>query len=214
MNERGALIVVSAPSGTGKSTVLHALMEKRNTLRFSVSATTRSPRAGETEGVDYFFVTKERFQEMVRRDAFLEYAEYVGNCYGTPREPVDALRDQGYDVYLDIDVQGAMQVRQRCADALLIFLAPPSFEELERRLVARGTDGPDVIQKRLREAEREYAQRGQFEYLVINDEVPRAVEEISGIIDAHRARMRAVSVPSGVNVPLPPIAEPLSRNLE
>ena len=151
---------------------------------------------------------------MVRRDAFLEYAEYVGNCYGTPRAPVDALRDQGYDVYLDIDVQGAMQVRRRCPDALLIFLAPPSFEELERRLVARGTYDPAVIQKRLSEAEREYAQRGQFEYLVINDEVPRAAEEISGIIDAHRARMRAVSGHYGVSAPLSPKAGPVSPYLE
>ncbi len=186
MKHKGALIVVSAPSGTGKSTVLHQLMEQRKTLRFSVSATTRQPRAGERDGVDYFFISREKFQEMVRDNAFLEYAEYVGNCYGTPKEPVDALLEQGYDVYLDIDVKGAMQVRQQRPDALLIFLAPPSFEELERRLVARGLDRPEVIRQRLNEAEREYAQRGSYDYLVVNDELERAVCEISGIIDRYK----------------------------
>ena len=186
---KGVLIVVSAPSGTGKSTVLHRLMEERDTLRFSVSATTRAPRQGERDGVDYFFVSREEFQKMVREDAFLEYAEYVGNCYGTPREAVDRQLEQGYDVYLDIDVQGAMQVRQRCPEALLVFLAPPSFEELERRLLSRGTDAPEAIQKRLAEARREYDQRGAFDHLVLNDTVDRAAAEIAALLDAHRSRV-------------------------
>ena len=187
MNFKGALVVVSAPSGAGKSTVLHHLMEERKTLRFSVSATTRSPRTGEVDGVDYYFVTREAFQKMVDDNAFLEHAEYVGNCYGTPKAPVDQLLSQGYDVYLDIDVQGAMQVKRQRPDALLIFLAPPSFEELERRLVGRGTDDHGVIQKRLSEARREYAQREKFDYTVLNDTVDRAAAEISQLIDTYRA---------------------------
>ena len=187
MENRGVLVVVSAPSGTGKSTVLHALMQRRPNLRFSVSATTRSPRAGETEGVDYYFVSRDTFSRMVREDAFLEYAEYVENCYGTPRAPVEALLRQGCDVYLDIDVQGAMQVREKCPDALLIFLLPPSEAELERRLTGRGQDAPEVIRRRLDQAKRELSQKDGFQYQVVNDDLERAVREISDLIDRRKS---------------------------
>ena len=200
MTEKGILIIVSAPSGCGKSTVLHRLMEKRDTLRFSVSATTRAPREGETEGVDYFFVTRERFLEMVEEDAFLEHAEYVGNCYGTPRAAVDAQLAEGFDVYLDIEVQGAMQIKAKRPETLMIFLMPPSFEELERRLVLRGKDSPEVIRSRLAEAERECALRGEYDHVVVNDEVERAVDEISALIDARRRQL---------NHPEPDEAEPV-----
>ena len=187
--EKGILIVVSAPSGCGKSTVLHRLMEERGSLRFSVSATTRKPREGETDGVHYFFVSREKFQEMIREDAFLEYAEYVGNYYGTPKAAVDEQLDRGYDVYLDIEVQGAMQVRRRHPQVLMIFLMPPSMEELKRRLVGRGSDHPETIMKRLREAERECAERDKFDFVVVNDDVDRAVAEISGIIDGFKSKL-------------------------
>lgn len=186
MTEKGVLIIVSAPSGCGKSTVLHRLMERREKLCFSVSATTRAPRAGETDGVDYFFVTREKFDDMVKNGEFLEHAEYVGNCYGTPRAAVDAKLEQGYDVYLDIDVQGAMQIKAKRPETLMIFLMPPSLEELERRLVNRGTDSPEVIQGRLRQAQEEFRFREHFDFTVVNDEVDRAVAEISDLIDRNK----------------------------
>ena len=186
MNERGILIIVSAPSGCGKSTIVHRLMEKRSNLRFSVSATTRAPRAGEVNGVDYFFVSRERFDEMVAEDAFLEHAEYVGNCYGTPAAAVDAMLDEGNDVYLDIDVQGAMQVKETRPDTLLIFLMPPSLAELERRLISRGTDSTETVHSRLAAAEYEIGVRDRFDHVVVNDVVERAVDEIADLIDAQK----------------------------
>ena len=155
MREKGILVIVSAPSGCGKSTVLRCLMQKRPKLHFSVSATTRQPRAGERDGVEYFFVTRERFMQMVEEDAFLEHAEFVGNHYGTPRAEVEQRLEDGYDVYLDIDVQGALQVRAKRPETLLIFILPPSMEELERRLISRGKDDMETIRRRLAEAARE-----------------------------------------------------------
>ncbi len=187
-NKKGILIVVSAPSGCGKSTVLHRLMEQRENLRFSVSATTRAPREGETDGVDYYFVSHEAFQSMVEKHELLEHAEYVGNCYGTPKAPVERQLAEGYDVYLDIDVQGAFQVREQMPETLMIFLMPPSMEELERRLILRGKDSMETIRRRLAEAERECSQRDRFDYVVVNDEVDRAVAEISALIDAQKQK--------------------------
>lgn len=184
--DKGMLVIVSAPSGCGKSTVLARLMETRENLRFSISATTRAPRAGETDGVHYYFVSRDRFRQMAEEGAFLEYAEYVGNCYGTPRAAVDALLDQGFDVYLDIDVQGAMQVKHNRPDTLLIFLMPPSMAELERRLTSRGTDPPEVVKDRLRAAQRECAMRDKYDHVVINDDVARAAAEISDLIDRYK----------------------------
>ena len=189
MAEKGVLIIVSAPSGCGKSTVLRRLMEQRDTLRFSVSATTRAPRAGEVDGREYFFVSREKFAEMVERDEFLEHAEYVGNCYGTPKAAVDAMLTEGYDVYLDIDVQGAMQIKAQRPETLMIFLMPPSLEELERRLVARGTDSAEVIRGRLEQAQEELRLKEQFDYTVVNDIVERAADEISAYIDAHKKKL-------------------------
>ncbi len=189
-NEPGVLIIVSAPSGCGKSTVVHRLMEKRENLRFSVSATTRKPREGETDGVDYYFVSRQEFRRMVDEDEFLEHAEYVGNCYGTPRAPVEKLLNDGFDVYLDIDVQGAMQVKALRPETLMIFLMPPSMEELERRLVKRGNNTPEEIKGRLAAAEREFAFRDHFDYVVVNDVVERAVDEISQLIDAEKQKLK------------------------
>ena len=188
--EPGVLIIVSAPSGCGKSTVVHRLMEKRENLRFSVSATTRKPREGETDGVDYYFVSRQEFRRMVDEDEFLEHAEYVGNCYGTPRAPVEALLKEGFDVYLDIDVQGAMQVKAIRPETLMIFLMPPSMEELERRLVKRGNNTPEEIKGRLAAAEREFAFRDRFDHVVVNDEVERAVDEIAQLIDEQKRKLK------------------------
>ncbi len=183
---KGKLIVISAPSGCGKSTVVHALMERRPNLRFSISATTRLPREGEVDGKDYFFVTREKFMEMVAEDAFIEHAEFVGNCYGTPQKPLDDMLAQGMDVMLDIDVQGAFQIREKRPDALMVFLMPPSFEELEKRLILRGKDSMEVIKKRLETARRECAVADKFDYIIVNDDVLRAVSEFSSIIDKEK----------------------------
>jgi len=183
---KGKLIVISAPSGCGKSTVVHALMAQRSNLRFSISATTRAPRVGEVDGKDYFFVSRERFMEMVAEDAFIEHAEFVGNCYGTPKKALDDMLEQGMDVMLDIDVQGAFQIREKRPDALMVFLMPPSFEELEQRLILRGKDSMDVIQKRLETARRECAVADKFDYIIVNDDVERAVSEFSSIIDKEK----------------------------
>ena len=188
--EPGVLIIVSAPSGCGKSTVVHRLMEKRENLRFSVSATTRKPREGETDGVDYYFVSRQEFRRMVEENEFLEHAEYVGNCYGTPRAPVEEQLKKGCDVYLDIDVQGAMQVKALRPETLMIFLMPPSVEELERRLVKRGNNTPEEIKGRLAAAEREFAFRDRFDHVVVNDEVERAVDEISQLIDEQKRKLK------------------------
>ena len=194
MSDRGILIVVSAPSGCGKTSVLARLMQMRTTLHFSVSATTRKPREGEKDGIHYMFITRDVFEWMIRENACLEYAEYVGNYYGTPRAAVEQQLRSGQDVYLDIEVNGAMQVKSKCPDALTVFLMPPSMEELERRLTFRGTEAPEVVQKRLREAERECSQRDKYDYIVVNDEIDRAAEEISRLIDETRARLSAGTV--------------------
>ena len=186
MTEKGILIIVSAPSGCGKSTILHRLMELREKLCFSVSATTRAPRAGEVDGVDYFFITREKFDEMAENGEFLEHAEYVGNCYGTPKAAVDAKLNEGWDVYLDIEVQGAMQIKAQRPETLMIFVMPPSLEELERRLITRGTDDMETIRGRLQQAQEEFKLREQFDFTVVNDEVERAVAEISGMIDGYK----------------------------
>lgn len=188
-SQRGALIIVSAPSGCGKSTLLHRLMEKREKLRFSVSATTRPPREGEVDGRDYFFVDRPTFDRMIEEDAFLEHAEYVGNRYGTPRAAVEELLDAGYDVYLDIDVQGAMQIKRIRPETLTIFVTPPSLPELENRLRSRGTDSDEVIRSRLEAAERELILKDHYDYVVVNDEVDRAAGEISDLIDSYKARL-------------------------
>lgn len=175
--------MLSAPSGCGKSTIVHALMGKRDKLRFSVSATTRAPRAGERDGVDYYFVSHEKFDEMIERGDFLEHAVFVSNSYGTPRAPVEKQLQDGYDVILEIDVQGAMQVKRSCPEAVTIFIMPPSTQELEKRLRLRGNNTEEDIVRRLAAAEKELEYSSSYDHSVINDDVSRAVEEISRIID-------------------------------
>lgn len=185
---RGKTFIISGPSGVGKSTVLHALMESRKNLYFSVSATTRDPRPGEIDGVHYHFLDVDTFRERIARDEFLEYAEYVGNFYGTPKKFVDAAMNQGQDVILDIEIQGAIQVCSKRPDTVRIFIAPPSWSELERRLTERGTDSEEKIQKRLLRAKVEFQTAHTYDYFVINNTVENAVMELNAIMTAEHCK--------------------------
>lgn len=184
---KGMLIVVSGPSGCGKGTVLAEIL-KSDKIFYSVSATTRSPRPGETDGVNYYFLTKERFEKLIGEDGMLEYASYCGNYYGTPKKPVEDMLEQGKHVILEIEVQGAMKVMEKCPEAVFVFILPPSLKELERRLKKRGTEAEDVIKKRLSEAAGEIKQAYKYNYAVINGELEKAVDDLKAIIRAEELR--------------------------
>ncbi len=186
--ERGKSFIISGPSGVGKSTILHKLFERRKNLYFSVSATTRAPREGEQDGVHYHFSTVEEFRRLIEEDAFLEYAEFVGNYYGTPKRYVDEAMDRGEDVILDIELQGANQVHAKRPEVIRIFILPPSMEELERRLVNRGTETPEKIRGRLERARVEFESVHTYDYIVINDDVEHAVNELDAIMTAEHCR--------------------------
>ena len=185
---KGKLLVLSGPSGAGKSTVVAKLMERRNDVCVSVSATTRAPRPGEQDGVNYFFVSREQFEEMVRTGAMLEHAEYVGNCYGTPRAYVEDRLNAGQDVILEIEVQGAMLVKKQYPDAVTIFVAPPSAKELKRRLTGRGTETAEVIEGRMKRAAEEAKLMGFYDYLLINDDLQESTDQLHElIVQSHKA---------------------------
>lgn len=191
MKSKGLLVVLSGPSGVGKGTVRQALFEtdtNHDQFYYSVSATTRQPRPGEEDGKDYFFVSRDQFEGMIEDERLLEYAEYVGNYYGTPLQYVEEMTDQGKDVFLEIEVQGALQVKRRMPDGVFIFLAPPTMHELESRIVNRGTDAPEVIEKRMRQAREELQLVTQYDYVVENDNVQSAVERIQTIINAEHLK--------------------------
>ena len=185
---KGKIFIVSGPSGVGKSTVLKTLFERNSNLYFSVSATTRAPREGETDGVSYHFLDRETFQAWIDRDEFLEYAEYVGNYYGTPRKYVDEAAEAGRDAVLDIEIQGARQVMSRRPEAVSVFIAPPSWEELERRLTARGTDTPEKIRQRLERAREELRGAPEYKYCVVNGTAEEAAAELAAIITAEHCK--------------------------
>jgi len=180
--KKGKLVVISAPSGTGKGTVINKLLKLRPEFVFSVSATTRSPRPGESDGEEYFFITKERFKEMIDNNEFLEYADYVGEYYGTPIKPIQEFIDSGKTVILDIEVQGAGQVLEKDIKATTIFLVPPDMDELEKRLRGRGTDNDDKVVSRLTRAKQELEEKDNYDYIVINDNSTRAAKEILSLI--------------------------------
>ena len=188
MQEKGRLIVISGPSGAGKSTVVFKAIRDRQDFCFSTSVTTRAPRPGEVDGREYFFTDRERYDQMVLQDELLEHAEYVSNGYGTPRFFVEQKLSEGMNVVLDIEIQGARQVREKMPEAVLVFVIPPSMEELRRRLVGRGTDSPEAIEGRLLRAREEYAEADFYDYLIVNDDADEAAADFSAIVRAEHLR--------------------------
>jgi len=187
-DKKGRLIVISGPSGAGKSTVVNKAIEGRDDICFSVSATTRKPRPGEEDGKAYFFVDLDKFRDMIANDEFLEHAVYVANSYGTPRAYVEKKLDEGMNVILDIEVQGAQQVNEKMPEAVKIFILPPSMQELEKRLRGRGTDSERKIEARLFRAKEEYEMATFYDYIIVNDDVDVAAKELSAIITAENCR--------------------------
>lgn len=181
--KKGLLIILSGPSGVGKGTVRQELFKDDSlNLAYSISMTTRKPRPTERDGIDYFFVEEDEFKEKIENGELLEYAKFVGNYYGTPRFYVEKLLSEGKNVVLEIEVQGALQVMAKCPDALTIFLVPPSFEELERRIRGRRTEPEEVVMERLEKARKEIATKDEYKYVVENDDVVAAKEKIANII--------------------------------
>ena len=193
MSERGLLIVFSGPSGVGKGTVRQEIFSTPDhKFEYSVSMTTRAKRPGEVDGKDYFFRSREEFEELIRNGQMLEYAEYVGNYYGTPLTYVNETLDKGIDVFLEIEVQGALQVKKKVPDAVFIFLTPPDLNELQERLVGRGTDSEEVIAQRIERAREEIALMSEYDYAIVNDEVPLAAERVKRVIEAEHFRVDRV----------------------
>ena len=181
-NKKGMLVLYTGSSGVGKGTLMERLLEADKSIRLSVSNTTREPRKGEIDGVHYNFVTKDEFLSLIDKEGYLEYAEYCGNYYGTPKQQVENLLDEGYNVFLEIEVQGGLQVMEKYPDILSIFILPPSMESLERRLRRRGTEDEETIQKRLKAAEEEMHYKSKYKYNVINGDLDVAVNEILDIL--------------------------------
>jgi guanylate kinase len=193
MQEKGILIVLSGPSGVGKGTVRKAIFSQENkSFEYSISMTTRAPRDGEVDGVDYFFKSREEFEQLIEQEKLLEHAEFVGNYYGTPVDYVRETLDKGKDVFLEIEVQGARQVRQKFPDGLFIFLAPPSLSELKNRIISRGTETEEIINNRLNVAKEEIEMMHLYDYVVENDQIELAVERINAIVIAEHCRRERV----------------------
>lgn len=188
MNQQGILVVVSGFSGAGKGTLMKELLKRYDNYALSVSATTRQPREGEKDGEDYFFVNREYFQQMIEEGRLVEYAQYVNHYYGTPRDYVEKKMAEGKDVILEIEIQGALKVKKRFPDALLIFVTPPSAGELRRRLVGRGTETIEVINARLRRAAEEASGMEAYDYLLINDEIDKCVEQMHQLITLQHSK--------------------------
>ena len=182
-NQKGKLVVISAPSGTGKGTVISELLKLRPDIAFSVSATTRKPRENEVDGVEYRFLSHEQFQKMIQSNEFLEYAQYVGEFYGTPVQPVLDNINKGTHTIVDIEVQGAKQVMAKDIDTITIFIEAPDMDELENRLRGRGTDTEEKILKRLERARQELSEKIHYDYVVVNDNATRAAKEILSILE-------------------------------
>ncbi|GAB0232365.1 guanylate kinase [Staphylococcus pseudintermedius] len=191
--EKGLLIVLSGPSGVGKGTVRKRIFDDPHTsYKYSISMTTRQMREGEQDGVDYFFKTREEFEKLIEADEFIEYAEYVGNYYGTPVQYVKDTMNAGHDVFLEIEVEGAKQVRKKFPDALFIFLAPPSLDHLTERLIGRGTESKEKIESRVKEAKKEVEMMNLYDYVVVNDEVDLAKDRIQSIVEAEHLKRERI----------------------
>ena len=188
-NNKGLLIVVSGPSGAGKGTICKALLEKHDDLFISVSATTRQPRVGEVDGINYHFITKEDFLKRVEQKDFLEYAEVYGNYYGTPKSKVEEMLESGKNVILEIDIQGALKVKENFKEGVFIFILPPSMEELKQRIIKRGSETPESLMRRFKSAYQEINYISKYNYAVVNDIVDVAVSKIEGIITAEKCRV-------------------------
>lgn len=188
MTQQGILLILSGPSGTGKGTICKELLRSYPSLNYSISVTTRQPRIGESEGVNYFFVSNAKFQSMIQDDELLEFAEVYGNYYGTPRYHVMELLNKGLDVVLEIDIQGAMQIKDKFPEGVFVYIAPPSLDELASRIYKRGTDSIEVIKTRLQSANYELELAHQYDYIVVNDTVSSALRKIASIMDAEKCK--------------------------
>lgn len=182
MNHQGILVVVSGFSGAGKGTLMKELLKRYDNYALSISATTRAPREGETDGKEYFFVTKEQFEKMRDERKLIEYAQYVNNYYGTPKEYVEQKMAEGKDVILEIEIQGALNIKKKFPDTLLVFIVPPTAKDLKKRLIGRGTESAEVIEKRLRRAAEESDGMDSYDYIVVNDDVDTCVEDLHSLI--------------------------------
>jgi len=189
MSQKGILVVVSGFSGAGKGTLMKALLNKYHNYALSISATTRNPREGEVDGREYFFVTREKFEGMIADDQLIEYAQYVNNYYGTPKDYVFRQMEEGKDVILEIEIQGALKVKERFPETLLLFVLPPSAEELRRRLIGRGTETMEVIEARLRRASEEAEGMDSYDYILVNDQLDVCVEEMHQLIQAQHSKV-------------------------
>lgn len=192
-DEKGILFVLSGPSGVGKGTVRKELFKQKTDLKYSVSMTTRDRRPGEADGIDYFYKSKEEFEQLIQQDKMLEYAQYVNNYYGTPRDYVVNMLNAGYDVFLEIEVQGALQVKKNFADGVFIFLFPPSLDELKNRIVSRGTESNELVLNRLKEAKKEIDLMEAYDYVVVNDDVEDAAEKIQAIIQSEHLKRERIA---------------------
>jgi guanylate kinase len=188
MCKDGLLIVLSGPSGAGKGTICQGLLKQENAISLSISVTTRPPRPGEEHGKNYFFISRNEFDDMVKNDQLIEWAQVYDNCYGTPRQWVEETLASGEDVLLEIDIQGALQIKEKFPKCILIFVVPPSINELQARLIGRGTDGSEVIQKRLKCVEGELEKIPQYDFIVVNDALEEAINQVKAIITAEKCR--------------------------
>ena len=184
--KRGVLVIVSGPSGVGKGTILKKVIEENKNMKFAISATTRKPRLGEEEGKNYFFKTKEEFEKMIDRGELLEWVNYCGNFYGKPKKYIEETLKLGYDVIVEVEVEGAKNIKKSYPDSLLIFIVPPSFEDLEQRLRNRGTETDDVIENRIKRAKEEIKKASSYDYQIVNNDVDEAVCELVKKVDAKK----------------------------
>ncbi|MCP3026177.1 guanylate kinase [Halobacillus sp. A5] len=193
IKEKGILFILSGPSGVGKGTIRKALFDQSTDLRYSISMTTREPREGETDGVDYFFKSRNEFEKLISEGQLIEHAEYVGNYYGTPRQYVEQTLEEGKDVFLEIEVQGALKVRENFPQGVFVFLIPPSLEELKDRIVSRGTETEEKVKNRLLAAKEEIDMMDAYDYVVVNDQVDSAVNKVKAIVASEHCKRERVA---------------------